>query len=332
MLNCRPLNWFHVKKILVQKWIYNFHTFLGAGKININCRACKRWWICSWNLQALAWKPILLMMWLPVVHALHLLPGTLLNVFLACRYHQGYFMVFIFLRDLTLHLIAWNTSLKLVITKFQVSHPLITINKMYWQQLMLIPMCFSDHLKCCLCTSIIKSSSFFFLFCLQIQNLVTDTDEWSPWLPGHSLTGIIPFASWQIEEGKKSLASALKNSSVLFSVYAVASNTIVRPSLFLALCHKTFFDTSINLSSQPRKWEANFTFQLSNHFGGLKGDEKAMSRWPMKGQQNSKWDSVAISGWCSSARCYSGSGTRSDHPFQATEIESSMTKKISVHS
>lgn len=162
--------------------------------------------------------------------------------FFSMQVPSRWFHVHISRGFVSLQLTAWNTfsSLSLWNSKSQ-SLPLITMKEIYWQQLILIPMCFSDCLKCCLCTSIIKSSLFLLLLCRQIQNLVTDTDEWSPCLPGHTLTGLILLHLFLTDWAGGKLASALENSSILFSVYGVASNTIVRCSLFLLLCHKTFW-------------------------------------------------------------------------------------------
>lgn len=159
----------------------------------------------------------------------------------------------------------------------QVFLPLINTEEIYWQQLIVIPMCFSDCLKCCLCTSIIKSSLFVLLLCHQIQNLVTDTDEWSPCLPGHSLTALILLHFFLTDWGGKKMASALENSSILFSVHRLAHNIIEHCSLFLLLC-QTLFYTFVELSSQPRKWQVNFTFQLSSILVVWEGDEEAMSK------------------------------------------------------
>lgn len=70
------------------------------------------------------------------------------------------------------------------------------------------------------------------------------------------------------EAGK--LPCALGSSSSLFSAPGLARNSIVCRSLLLLLCHK-FFLTFGELSSQPRKWQVNFTSQLSRPFVGLEG-------------------------------------------------------------
>lgn len=73
------------------------------------------------------------------------------------------------------------------------------------------------------------------------------------------------------------MASALENSSILFSVHRLAHNIIVHCSFFLLLC-QTLFYTFVELSSQPRKWQVNFTFQLSSILVVWEGDEEAMSK------------------------------------------------------
>lgn len=253
-------------------------------------------------------------MWWPVVHASFLLPETVPSIFLACRYHQGDFMVFILPGGFDyLQLIAWNTFSSLSLWNSKSHSLLITMKEIHWQQLILIPMCFSDCLKCCSCTSIIKSSLFFLLLCCQIQNLVTDTDEWSPFLPGHSLTGLILLRLSLPDSGGrgKGTASTLENSSILFSVYGVASNTIVSCSLFLLLCHKTFW-RFCRVIIPAKETASELHLPTIQTFWWI---VREMRKQWVEGQQKDNravsgilWQS--LSGWCSAARCYNGWSTR----------------------
>ena len=173
----------------------------------------------------------------------------------------------------SLRLIAWNTFSSLSLSNSK-SHslPLITMEEIYWQHLILISMCFSHGLKCCLCTAIIKSSLFLLLLCHQMQNLVTDTDEWSPCFPGHSLTGLILLRLFLTDwEGEKNWLVPLRIQQFCFLSTGLQAIPLCAVPFPYYCATRLFFDTSVELLSQPRKWQVNFTFQLSKHFGRLGG-------------------------------------------------------------
>lgn len=88
-------------------------------------------------------------------------------------------------------LITWHTFSTLLLWKFRSSSLLLISMDVYWQRLIVIPVSFSDCLKCSFCTSITKPSLFLLLLCQQIYDLITDTDKWSPCLPGPSKTALI---------------------------------------------------------------------------------------------------------------------------------------------
>lgn len=207
----------------------------------------------------------------------------------------------------------------------------------YWQQLILIPVCFSDCPKCCLCTSIIKSSLFLLLLCRQIQNLVTDTDEWSPCLPGHSLTGLILshlfLTDWGGWVGGNWLVPLKIHQFCFLSMELQAIPLCAVP--FSYYCTTKLFDTSVELSTQSRKWQVNFTFQLSQHFGGLGG------RWGSNDCRANKRRTEQWVGFCGNifqadavlqdVIMVQVSESEIDDLFQAPEMGSSLTK-ISANS
>lgn len=162
---------------------------------------------------------------------------------------------------------------------------LITTKEILWQQLVLIPTCFSDCLKCCLCTFIIKPSLFLLLLCHQTQNLVTDT-EWSPHLLGCYLTGLILLYLFVTDEGGESWLVPLRIHQ--YCLLSMGLQAIPLCAVVLLLCHKTStLLESYHPSQVNGKWTAPSDYPKI--LLDWEGDKEAKSRGPTEGQPSSKF-------------------------------------------
>lgn len=253
-------------------------------------------------------------MWWPVVHASFLLTETIPSIFLACRYLQGDFMVFILPGGFdSLQLIAWNTFSSLSLWNSKSHSLLITMKEidtltaahshshvLFWLPEVLLMQFHYQVILIPLVALLSNSESCHWHW------WVISFFAW-PFLDRSSTVALVPARFGGRGEGT---ASTLENSSILFSVYGVASNTIVSCSLFLLLCHKTFWRFCRVIPAKETTSELHLpTIQT---FWWI---VREMRKQWVEGQQKDNravsgilWQS--LSGWCSAARCYNGWSTR----------------------
>jgi len=208
-------------------------------------------------------------MWWLAVHAFFLLPGTVPNTFLAYRYHQGDLMLFIFPVNLAPCHSAWNT--------FSACHyetPSLTPSSSPWRK-------YTDSSSFAFpCAILIAwsaaytlplSSHPYFSCCFAIKFRILSLTLMSDLL----VCLVIPWQVWYCLHlfltdwgGKKNQVVPLRIPQYCFLRGCKQYHCVLFPFLITAT---KLLDTSVELSSQPRKWQVNFTFQRCTHFGGLGG-------------------------------------------------------------
>lgn len=158
-------------------------------------------------------------------------------------------------------------------------------------------MCFSHKHKCCWCGSIINSSLFVSWLCCQGQNLITDTDEWSPCLPGQ--VWCCCTCSWQTEAGK--VAQALGNSLGFSSADGFPSNSIVGSSLLFSAVPQIIFFNFCRVIIPTKEMAGEIHLPTTQTFCWV--GREMREQWA-QGQEEDKraisgilWQS--LSGWCS---------------------------------
>lgn len=167
--------------------------------------------------------------------------------FLACRYHQGDFVVSIFLGIWHSATHSLERFLKIVIMKLQALLPpshhhegdILTAAHSHSHVLFWLPevLLMHFHYQVILIPLVALPSNS---ESCHWRWWVISLFAW-PFLDRSNTVALVPDRLGVCVFVCVKLASALENSSILFSVYGVASNTIVHCSLFLLLYHKTFW-------------------------------------------------------------------------------------------